>query len=111
MRMRVLVCGGRDFNDYERLKKALDGLEITTIISGLAKGADTLAVLYAHSKKISVLGFPAKWRLYGKSAGFVRNRQMLEEGKSDLVVAFPGGAGTDMMRKLTVQAGIKLVMG
>lgn len=109
--MKVLVCGGRDFQDYERVKRILDTLVITTIISGLARGADSLGCRYAHEKRLILRGFPAKWNLYGKRAGFIRNKQMLDEGKPDLVVAFPGGVGTNMMCELTIKAGINLIQG
>lgn len=60
----------------------------------MASGADWLGYIYAQEHHIPVLKFPANWALYGKSAGFIRNIQMLDEAKPELVVAFPGGAGT-----------------
>jgi hypothetical protein len=52
------------------------------------------------------LSFPANWKQYGKSAGYRRNTQMLEEGKPDIVIAFPGGRGTEMMCEIAETAGI-----
>jgi len=60
----------------------------------MASGADILGWQYAKEKQIPTLEFPANWKLHGKQAGFIRNLQMLKEGKPDLVVAFPGGPGT-----------------
>lgn len=88
--MRVLVCGSRTFNDEKKLKEVLDELDITTIIEGEAKGADTLARHYAEEHNIDVIPFPVQWDKHGKSAGPIRNRQMLVEGKPELVVAFLG---------------------
>ena len=78
-----LVAGSRTFNDYALLKNKLDAIlsnhaPYVTIVSGGAKGADALAEQYAdecgYEKKI----FFANWDLYGKRAGYLRNRQMHE---------------------------------
>lgn len=113
--MRVLVCGGRDYSDYLRLDDVLKGICFdrgwysfegdifipkVTVISGGAKGADHLAILWAMSNNCDYQIFPAKWKLHGKAAGPIRNSEMIRDGKPDLVVAFPGGVGTqDMIRQ------------
>ena len=106
--MKVLVCGGRDFNDYNLLSswmielfvKALLVPEDVTIISGHARGADKLGERFANANNCKLLIFPADWDKHGRAAGHIRNQQMIDEGKPDLVVAFPGGAGTaDMIRR------------
>lgn len=101
--MRVLVCGGRDYNDAFQLNQEMDSLHreinIAELIHGAARGADSLAAAWAHSRGVADRPFPADWKAHGKSAGFIRNEVMLREGKPDLVVAFPGGKGTaDMIR-------------
>lgn len=109
--MRVLVCGGRNYSNKDRLHEVLDELHLTnddTIISGMAKGADDLAAKYSVQKQIMLDAFPAQWNKYGKSAGFKRNTQMLLEGKPDLVIAFPGGKGTDMMCKIAADSGVEV---
>lgn len=118
--MRVLVCGGRNYNDYEMVRKVLDAVDnvdlyhpggdiIDTVISGHARGADTLGEEYAKANGIDIEVYPAQWNKYGKRAGYLRNTQMLEEGKPDLVVAFPGGVGTAMMCKIARNAGVKVM--
>jgi hypothetical protein len=111
-----LVCGGRDYNDNERVKRVLDKLLIRysgsgglTIIQGEALGADTLARQWAEDNTVPTIGFRADWKTYGKRAGYIRNSQMLTEGHPDLVIAFPGGNGTDMMIKLAKAANISVV--
>jgi hypothetical protein len=104
--MRVLVCGGRDYSDYEKVKEVLDGIRPTEIIHGNARGADTLGGDYARSNGIECREYPADWDAYGRRAGYVRNSQMLVEGRPELVVAFPGGKGTEMMIKLAKSAGV-----
>ena len=111
--MRILVCGGRDFDDKDYLFQTLDGYELRNrhdaIISGAARGADALASLYANMRGVMLEEYPADWKTYGRAAGFVRNRQMLVCGKPDLVVAFPGGKGTAMMVKLAREAGVGVI--
>lgn len=102
--MRVLVCGGRDYQNTAMVEWALDTLNqlyaITDVIHGDARGADTLAGLWAYGLGISVHRYPANWNLHGKAAGGLRNQQMIDEAFPDYVVAFPGGRGTaDMVRR------------
>lgn len=110
--MRVLVCGGRDYTDKAYLWSVLDGLgppEVTEIISGMAPGADTFAAEWAERSGFPLHRFPADWNKHGRAAGPIRNQQMLDEGKPDLVVAFPGGRGTaDMVRRARA-AGVEAI--
>lgn len=78
-------------------------LNPSVIIHGGASGADSLAGIIALTLNIPVKVYPAEWKKYGKSAGYIRNAQMLEEGKPDKVLAFWDGKspGTKMMIKLT----------
>jgi hypothetical protein len=108
MAKRVLVCGGREFNDYELLVEELSLILPDVIIHGAARGADSLAGEFAEAMKIPTEVYPADWNKYGKRAGYLRNVQMLEEGKPDLVVAFPGGKGTAMMINLAKKAGVEV---
>lgn len=96
--MRVLVCGGRRFSDYYWLNEVLSDYHvrrgISVVIHGGASGADRLAGRWAQAAGVEVITFSAKWWKYGRAAGPIRNRQMLVEGKPDVVIAFPGGRGT-----------------
>lgn len=78
------------------------------IIHGDAKGADRAAGLWASSVGAGVWPFPADWKTHGKAAGPIRNKQMLDEGEPDLVIAFPGGAGTANMVKQAKDRGIEV---
>ena len=102
--MKVLVCGGRDFADYDLLKTVLSALHVTRgisiVIHGGATGADMLASRWAGTHMIPGVVYPADWKAHGKAAGPIRNQQMLDEAKPDMVVAFKGGRGTaDMVRR------------
>lgn len=104
--MRVLVCGGRDFDDPGLLFKTLENHHIEKLIEGGARGADRIARQYAYTMNIPKLTFEADWKKYGNSAGPIRNQQMIDEGKPDLVIAFPGGRGTADMVKRAIKAGV-----
>jgi hypothetical protein len=79
------------------------------IINVAAKGVDSVADEWAVVNWVPSIQFPADWTKYGKKAGYIRNKQMLDEGKPDLVIAFPGGHGTANMVKLAKEAGVEVV--
>lgn len=102
--MRVLVCGGRDYSDrrtvYEKLDSIHADVPFTRLICGGALGADMLAADWARMRQVPLEVFNADWERYGRRAGPIRNQQMLDEGKPELVIAFPGGPGTaDMVQR------------
>jgi hypothetical protein len=111
--MRVLVCGGRDYRDRETFTKVMDAHhswhQFTAVIHGGASGADHEAEVWAQTRGIPVLSFPADWDMHGKAAGPIRNRQMLEVGRPDIVIAFAGGRGTQDMARRARAAGIPVV--
>ncbi len=100
--MRVLVCGGRDYNNYDKICEVLDKHKsnIYCIIHGAAKGADYLAQTWALVNFVLNIPYHAEWKKYGNKAGPIRNQRMIDEGHPNLVIAFPGGKGTaDMVRR------------
>ena len=109
---RILVCGGRDYKDQERvfkvLDKALEAFKELHIIEGGAPGADTCAKNWSLSRGITFDEYPAEWERFGKRAGYIRNAMMLDVGKPDLVIAFPGGKGTRMMIDLAKKANVNV---
>lgn len=112
--MRVLVCGGCDFTDQKVVNYCLDRIHaetpISLIIHGAARGADTLGGQWALFQNIKIMTFPADWKRYGKSAGSIRNQQMLKESNPELVVAFPGGAGTAHMVSIARKANFAVLL-
>jgi hypothetical protein len=101
--LRVLVCGGRHYNDRDALFKYLDktlvGGEVA-ICHGGASGADALADAWAKARGVPCTPYPANWKKYGRRAGPIRNQRMLDDFDPALVIAFPGGRGTaDMISK------------
>ncbi len=87
---RIVIGGYRNFNDYEVFKAFVnscigDENEIT-VLSGHCKGADLMAEQYAEEKGFATEIYPADWKKYGRAAGPIRNKQMVE--KADIVIAF-----------------------
>lgn len=103
--MRVIVCGGRDYQDRAKVFESLDRLHqekgITCVIHGDCRtGADRFADEWAKERGVDVQRYQADWIRLGRAAGPVRNQVMRDEAKADGVVAFPGGRGTaDMCRR------------
>lgn len=131
--MKVLVCGGREYGRVPKgcppeqyrayseraskerflLESVLDGLitdrGLTDVIHGAAPGADMLAHEWANKRNVRMWPFPADWKGDGKAAGPIRNKRMIDEGKPNLVVAFPGGTGTANMVALATTAGVEVM--
>jgi hypothetical protein len=94
----ILVCGSRTFNNYSLLSHVLDivcnGFTDICIVSGGARGADSLAKEYAHYHNFKYVEFPAEWNKYGKCAGYIRNEVMhryISEHEKRKVIAFWDG--------------------
>lgn len=129
--MRILVCGGHKYSDREHVWNILDLLHMEfdfaplILIHGDAPGADNLAKRWAlKTERVKELAFPADWSnishpkalikrhrngsLYDALTGFRRNQEMIDQGKPELVLAFPGGAGTADMVKRALKAGTEV---
>lgn len=111
-----LICGGRSFGDYRLLEAIMRGTVEKhgtpgSVISGAASGADALGVRWAQQARVpTIRTFPANWGKYGTAAGPIRNQQMIDEGRPDLVVAFPGGRGTDDMVRRAIAAEVECII-
>lgn len=105
--MIIAVAGGRDFDD----RKLLDRVLAETywqypkmrVITGCAKGADSMVAAWCKLCQIPCDIFRADWERYGKAAGPNRNHEIIHKGNPDLLIAFPGGVGTaDIVRRAEV---------
>ncbi len=110
---KIIIAGSRGFNDYFIFCRIIDSMlkdvGDLTIISGDAKrGPDRMAIEYADEKGILCRKFPANWDEHGKSAGYIRNAEMAEEG--DILIAMWDGKsrGTRHMIDLAVRKGLKV---
>lgn len=118
--MNLLVCGGRDFTDVPLLWRRLDELRAETpepgirlVIDGASDdvtgpyvGADYWAHQWALARNIPTIRQHAKWKEQGRAAGPIRNGEMIERNKPDMIVAFPGGRGTRNMIEQAERAGL-----
>jgi hypothetical protein len=112
---RVLVCGGRDYNDANRIWSVLDHYlreadDFEVVIHGKCKtGVDSVVDDWARARSLPIMPFPADWVSHGTIAGPIRNAQMLREGKPTLVIAFPGGRGTANMVERAKRASVPVL--
>jgi len=95
--MRVAIIGSRGFKDYTTVIKAMKEFEnihgvVESVVSGGAKGADALAERYAKDNRLPITVYPAEWERYGKKAGYIRNKLIVND--CDFVVAFWDGEST-----------------
>lgn len=89
--MKLIVAGSRSITDYNLVKHSIEtlikdqNLTISTIISGTARGVDSLGERWAREHNIPISRFPAKWKELGKYAGIKRNEEMVEN--ADMLLA------------------------
>lgn len=114
--MRALFCGDRNWTDRELIAAFLADLKSDNpnleICHGAARGADTIAGEEARKLSIPVTEYPADWAKHGRTAGPIRNRQMLTEFRPTLVCAFHDNPktsrGTRHMVQIAQGAGIPI---
>lgn len=119
--MNLLVCGGRDFamvkqKDHWVYDKELfnfglscvETLQPTKIVTGGASGADDIGRTYALKNNVDYEEYLPDWDRFGRSAGPIRNSEMLRKEDIDLVLAFPGGRGTTDMINKALKQGIRV---
>jgi len=108
--MKIIIAGGRNFDNYSLLKTSLDNLftnlkrEEITIVSGHAAGADALGEQYANQNNLDLVIFPANWRRRGKCAGPYRNLQMATF--ADCLVAFWDGSSRGTAHMIETMKGM-----
>ena len=120
--LRVIIAGSRDFSDYELLKKSAIEIitkktmlpDLTRIISGGARGADTLGERFANEMGLEISRFIPDWDGLGKRAGYVRNAEMakfaVEDDNDGVLIAFWDGKsrGTKHMIDLAKRYGLEV---
>ena len=112
---RVIIAGSRSFNDYVLLREQCLSIlqekmrtHRVIIVSGHARGADSLGERFANEFRLPFELHPAKWRLLGKAAGMVRNAEMAK--CSDALIAFWDGEsrGTRHMINFARKRGLEV---
>lgn len=113
--LRVIICGDRHWKNRDIVFQFVRKLPSNSlVIAGGATGADSLAAEAAQYFGLRCQVFPADWNQYGRLAGPIRNRQMLNEGNANLVVAFhadlANSKGTKDMVRAAQQKGVKVML-
>lgn len=110
---KVIIAGGRDFDDYGTLVEKCDELlknknREFCVLCGMADGADALGARYGMRSCVAVYPFPADWEKHGKKAGYLRNREMARN--ADALIAFWDGKskGTKMMIEIAKEEGLRV---
>ncbi len=91
--LKVVIAGSRDLSDrrvYTAIQEAMIGVDVTEIVSGCARGVDTVGEMWAADCGFAIKRFPADWKAHGRGAGPIRNRQMAEYG--DILLAITNGS-------------------
>ena len=111
--MKVVIAGGRDFKNYPALDMALQPILVAhgwkiEIVSGKARGADTLGEQFAEQEGLTVKEFPADWETNGRSAGPIRNAEMADY--ADILISFwdSKSKGTKSMIDLALKKGLEV---
>lgn len=114
--MNAIICGDRNWTNEELIRDVITTLGITLVINGACRGADKLSSKVAKDLGVHFIEYPADWKLYGKSAGPTRNKEMLEcEIETlELVIGFHNNLekskGTRHMMEIAKDAGIVTVL-
>ena len=90
--MKIAIVGGRNFDNYQYLKTSIDNKldelniinDVDTVVSGGARGADSLGEKYADEYSLEKMIFPADWKKYGRHAGFIRNVDIIKKHDIEL---------------------------
>lgn len=107
--MKTIIAGSRDIESYREIEDAVkaSGFEVTTVISGTARGVDRIGINWAFKHNIPVIEVPAKWDIYGKRAGYLRNEEMAKIGDALIAVWDGKSKGTKSMIDLARSYGLK----
>ena len=105
--MKVIIAGSRHMKQGDLIAPAVhaSGFDVTEVVCGLAKGADTLGAVWAEKAGIPVKAFPADWNRYSRGAGPIRNAQMRDYADAAIIFIWDGSRGSENMRQQMVAAG------
>ncbi len=93
--MKVIITGGRNYNNPELVQRALRVIGATHVVHGGCSGADSIADDWARRNNVKISLYPADWDKNGRAAGPIRNHQMLKDNTdAACLLAFAGGNGT-----------------
>lgn len=112
---KVIIAGSRSFADYEKLKSICDSIlpnqysePRISILSGTSSGSDSLGERYANERGYTLNRYPANWEQYGKAAGPIRNRQMVEDADAAIIFWDGQSKGTKNLIEQANKRGLKV---
>lgn len=106
--MKTIIAGSRTITDYNIVEKAIldSRFNITKVISGMAKGVDTLGEKWAHINNIGIHLCPANWNKNGKKAGYMRNVEMADIADALIVIIENNSRGSSHMLTIARERGL-----
>lgn len=115
---KVIIAGSREFDNYDMLKEKCDKIlsrkvnegEEIVIVSGTARGADTLGEKYAEERGYKIERYPANWDKYGKRAGYLRNKKMAEVSNACIVFLNPKAENKGSKMMISIATEEKLLI-
>jgi len=108
--MKTIIAGSRDITSMTELREAIRTapFPVTSVVCGMARGADMLGHRYAQEEKLPVYPFPADWNTYGKRAGYLRNAEMAENAEALIALWDGKSKGTKHMIDIATAKGLKV---
>lgn len=108
--VRVIIAGSRNITKYNIIEDAVKSSDfhISEVVSGAARGVDTLGEEWAEKNKVHCKKFPADWDTYGKSAGIIRNVQMADYADALIAVWDGASRGTSHMIRTAKERNLKV---
>lgn len=113
---KLVVAGSRSFQNFKEADKILMSVlrnrfsEGVTIVSGGARGADTIGEMFALKHKLEIERYIPDWDKYGKAAGFRRNKQMAENSNATILFWDGESKGTLDMHSRTLEFNNPLIV-
>lgn len=108
--MRVIIAGSRGITDFAAVCDAVQRSDfpITRVLSGMARGVDTLAIRYAEENRLPLDAFPAQWGKWGRSAGYRRNVEMAQNADALIAIWDGQSPGTKHMIDVAKARGLRI---
>lgn len=108
--MKTIIGGSRDGISYEDVLKAIESCPWTPteVVSGKARGVDTMGEQWANENNIPIKEFPANWKKYSKRAGYLRNEQMADYADALIAVWDGSSKGTRHMINIAEEKSLKI---
>jgi len=106
--MKTIIAGSRNIEEYQLVLSAIEasGFEITEVVSGGARGVDSLGEKYGLEKNLPIKVFPADWEQHGRKAGIMRNKEMA--AYADALIAIWDGNSPGTYNMITEAESCKL---